>query len=207
MRRKRGAAAEPATSEPARVLADVQPAVAASPRRPPGNRFVRWVVNLLVLAHFAAVLAAATSVGPTSELLVDIWQPFRPYLQLLYLNQGYNFYSPQPAATTLVAYEVERGDKLVARGRINELASKPRLLFHRYLLLTEHLTFVSPESQPYWYRSYAHHLCHKYGGDRVSFTRIVHYPATTEMIRGGMTLSDPMTYEEVFAGEYPCGDY
>ena len=205
MGRKARDAGEPARSDAVAAEVNVKPS--PPPRRVPGNRFVRWFVNVLVLAHFTAVLSAAGSVGPTSELLVTVWQPFRPYLQALYLNQGYNFYAPQPSASTLVAYEVVRADGTIVRGRIDDRPKKPRLLYHRYLLLTEHLTFASPESARHWYEAYAHHLCHQYGGSRVSLTRIIHYPATTEMIRAGLTLNEPMSYEETFAGEYPCGEY
>jgi hypothetical protein len=203
MARKPKEAAAPARSAVTEVTAPALP-----PKlKPPLNRFVRWVINLCVLLHFAAVLTAAGSVGPTSDLIVEVWKPFRPYLQFLYLNQGYNFYAPQPAPSTLVKYEVERSDgSIAAKGSILEMAMTPRLLYHRHLLLTEHLVFVSQESQQHWYRSYARHLCHKYGGSKVSLTRRVHYPATMEMIRDGMGLDAPMSYEEVFVGEFPCGD-
>jgi hypothetical protein len=207
MKRKRGDAAELPRGEPAHTRGTAT-APPPPPRRPlPGNRYLRWAINLWVLFHFAAVLAAANSVAPTSELMVAVWKPFRPYLQALYLNHGYNFYAPQPAPSTLVAYEVNRPDGTSVRGRILERSVTPRLLYHRYLLLTEHLVFISEEAQKHWYESYAHHLCHKYGGSRVGFTRVMHYPATTEMIRNGATLDDPATYEETFVGRFECGDY
>jgi hypothetical protein len=202
MKRKRGEAAEPAKSEPAQTGIRVT----APPRRLPLNRFVRWAINLWILFHFAAVLAAASSVGPTSDLILAIWKPFRPYLQAFHLNHGYNFYAPQPAASTLVDYAVERDDGTMIRGRILDRAMKPRLLYHRYLLLTEHLVFVSQETQTYWYKSYARHLCHKYRGARVGLSRVIHYPATMEMIRNGATLDEPYSYEEAFVGEFSCGD-
>ena len=206
MKRKRGAAVEPTRSEPAR--AEAQVAAPAPPRRPPLNRFVRWAINLWVLFHFAAVLTAASSVGPTSELILAAWKPFRPYLQMFYLNNGYNFYAPQPAPSTLVGYEVEGADGTIIRsGRILDRTITPRLLYHRYLLLTEHLVFVSEDAQTYWYRSYARHLCHKYGGTRVGLTRIIHYPATMEMIRNGSTLNEPFSYEERFVGDFACSDF
>jgi hypothetical protein len=204
MKRKRIAAVEPARSEPA--PGHVQ--VTAPPRRPPFNRFVRWAINLAVLFHFAAVLAAASSVGPTSELILAVWKPFRPYLQVFYLNHGYNFYAPQPAPSTLLGYEIEGADgKIIRTGRVLDRSITPRLLYHRYLLLTEHLVFVSDEAQTYWYKSYARHLCHKYGGTRVGLTRVIHYPATMEMIRNGSTLNEPLSYEERFVGDFACSDF
>jgi hypothetical protein len=206
MKRKRGVTAEPARSEPVRAPAHVEAGVKAPPRRVRGNRFVRGAINLWILFHFAAVLAAASSVGPTSDLILAIWKPFRPYLQAFYLNHGFNFYAPQPAPSTLVGFEVERDDGTMVRGRILDRSMKPRLLYHRYLLLTEHLVFVSQEAQTYWYKSYARHLCRKYRGARVGLTRVIHHPATMEMIRNGATLDEPYSYDAEFVGEFPCGE-
>jgi hypothetical protein len=172
-----------------------------------GHPILRWGANLWVLFHFTAVLAAAGSVGPTSDLVLAIWKPFRPYLQALYLNNGYNFYAPQPAPSTLVNFEVERPDGTIVPGRILDRSMKPRLLYHRYLLLTEHLVFVSEDSQKYWYKSYARHLCHKYGGSRVSLTRLIHFPPTMERVRAGATLDEPSSYEETFVGDFSCGEF
>jgi hypothetical protein len=206
MKRKRAVAVKPVRGEPAR--AEVQVPASTPPGRPPLNRFVRWAINLWVLFHFAAVLAAANSVGPTSELIVAAWKPFRPYLQVLYLNQGYNFYAPQPAPSTLLSYKIEGPDgTIIQSGRILDRTIAPRLLYHRYLLLTEHLVFVSEEAQTYWYKSYARHLCHKYGGTRVGLTRIIHYPATMEMIRNGSTLNEPFSYEQRFVGDFACSEF
>jgi hypothetical protein len=134
------------------------------------------------------------------------WQLFRPYLQALYLNHGYNFFAPEPAPTTMLAYEVERDDGSIIRGRTLDRSVQPRLLYHRYLLLTEHLGLAPPDKLEHWYRSYARHLCRKYGGKRVGLTRITHYPPSMEMVRNGATLDEPFSYEEMFAGDYLCDE-
>ena len=175
-------------------------------RRLPGNRFVRWALNVLVILHFAAIVSAAGSVGHTSELVLAGWQFFRPYLQALNLNHGYNFFAPQPAPTTLLAYEVERDDGTVIRGRTLDRSVQPRLLYHRYLLLTEHIGVAPPDRLHFWYKSYARHLCHKFAGARVGLTRLTHYPPTMEMVRSGMTLDEPFSYEEVFVGDFACDE-
>jgi hypothetical protein len=199
MQRKKRIVVRPATNEPDPVRAPT--------RRPLVNRFVRWGVNLWVIFHFTAILAAASSVGPTSELIITIWRPFRPYLQALYLNHGYSFYAPQPAPSTLLAYEVERGDGTVVRGRILDRSMRPRLLYHRYLLLTEHMGLASSSGLKEWYKSYARHLCHKFGGSRVGLTRVIHYPATMEMVRSGAGLDAPFSYQEMFVGDFSCSKF
>jgi hypothetical protein len=167
---------------------------------------VRWAVNLWLVFHFSAVLAAASSVGPTSDLLIATWELFRPYLQALYINQGYKFFAPQPAPPTLLSFEAHRADGTVMRGRVPERSIQPRLLYHRYLLLTEHIGIAPPDAQQHWYKSYARHLCHKYGATRISLTRVTHYPPTMEMVRNGAKLDDAFTYEELFVGDFECGE-
>jgi hypothetical protein len=178
----------------------------AAPAKPAGNRLVRWAVNFWVLFHFAAVIAAAGSVGPTSDLVLAGWKLFRPYLQLFYLNHGYNFFAPQPVPSILLDFEAVRDDGTVVSGRIPNRTIQPRLLYHRYLLLTEHIGVAPPELQPNWYKSYARHICRKYGATRVNLTRVTHLPPTMEMVRNGMGLDAPWSYEEMFAGDFECGE-
>jgi hypothetical protein len=158
------------------------------------------------LLHFSAIVTAAASAGPTSDLVFAIWKIFSPYLQLLYLNQGYSFFAPEPSPTTMLSYVAERDDGTSVRGRLPEGVLEPRLLYHRYLLLTEHIGIAPPALQDNWYRSYARHLCLKYGAARVRLTRITHYPAAMELIRNGGQLDDPASFDEMDLGVYPCGE-
>ena len=63
-----------------------------------------------------------------------------PYLQILYLNHGYQFFAPEPGESTLLAFEAERDDGTVVRGRIPDRTTWPRLLYHRHFMLTEHMS-------------------------------------------------------------------
>ncbi len=177
-------------------------------RPPPADRFLRWVGTLFVLGHFTAILAAASSVGPASELVFQIWSVCRPYLQLFYLNHGYNFYAPEPVPSTLLDYVVEAADgTVVASGRIPDHSLWPRLLYQRQLLLTEHIPVAQPAWQKNWCARIARHLCRKYGAATVRLTRLTHSPPTMEMVRQGFGLDDPVTYVEEPAGEFSCGDF
>jgi hypothetical protein len=164
-------------------------------------------VNLWVVFHFSAVLAAAASVGPASGLLIATWGIFRPYLQALYINQGYKFFAPEPAPSTLLDFEAKRSAGTSIRGRLPDRSLEPRLLYHRHLLLTEHIAIAPLDAQQSWYKSYARHLCHKYGAKRVSLTRLTHYPPPMEMVRNGTRLDDSLTYEEMFVGDFECGEF
>jgi hypothetical protein len=172
-----------------------------------GHRLLRWVVSLWIVLHFAAILSAALTAVPTSPLVVGIWEVFQPYLQVLYLNHGYSFFAPQPLPTTLLDFEAHRPDGTVVRGRISELASQPRLLYQRHLLLTEHMAGVPDSARSHWYISYARHLCHKYKADRVSLTLLIHSPPTTEMVQHGTRPGDPITYVELPQGSFECGNF
>jgi hypothetical protein len=195
MKRVKGGAAEQA-----RITAAVPPQSA-------GSRLLRSLVNSWIVFHFAAIIAAAGSVGPTSELVLAGWRLFRPYLQLFYLNHGYNFFAPQPVPSTLLNFEAVREDGTVVNGRIPDPTIRPRLLYHRYLLLTEHIGVAPPDLQRNWYKSYARHICRKYGAKRVSLTRLTHFPPTMEMVRNGARLDEPRSYEEMFVGDFSCSEF
>jgi hypothetical protein len=171
-----------------------------------GRKWLRRVVNCWVFFHFSAILTAAATSGPSSDLIYAAWRVFRPYLQFLYLNHGYNFFAPEPAPSTLLNFVAERDDGTSVPGRIPDGSLEPRLLFHRYLLLTEHIGIAPADLQENWYKSYARHLCRKYGAARVRLTRLTHYPASMEWIRDGGQLDNPASYDEMDLGVFPCGE-
>jgi hypothetical protein len=191
------------------ALAAIPP---SEPARPTGwakYPLLRWVASTWVVLHFTAIVVAAASAGPTySGLVGGVWTVFRPYLQIFYLNHGYQFFAPEPAPSTLLDYEVEAADgTVVARGRVPNQSLWPRLLYQRYLLLTEHIAVAPPDLQRHWYISYARHLCRRYGAAKVRLTRLTHVPPNMEMVRNGTRLDDPETYEEASLGTFACGEF
>src|SRR5262249_23259276 len=105
----------------------------------------RLVASLLVLFHFGGILTAVTAVQPHGNapgpwLPMTVWNlVYRPYLQFVYLNNAYHFYSPEPGPPTLVWFCVEfegkakpEWVKLITR---EECAT--RLKYQRMLALTE----------------------------------------------------------------------
>ncbi len=167
---------------------------------------MRWGVNLAVVLHFSAILAAAGSVGPTPDYVRAIWEFFHPYLQLLSLNQGYNFFAPEPGPTNILDFEVTRGDGTVVRSRLPDHTKYPRLLYQRHLLLTEHIGIAPIDDPRAYYRSYARHVCKKYGGSKVRVIRLFHYPLTMEMVKSGGRLDDPLSFEEIDREDFACGE-
>jgi hypothetical protein len=68
-------------------------------------------VSFLLLAHFGAILTAATSVPPTFWLSQVIFSRLTmPYLQATYLTNAYHFYSPQPGPATLLWFYITYDD-------------------------------------------------------------------------------------------------
>lgn len=163
---------------------------------PASRKLWRAGVSLALFLHFSAVIIAAISVSPSSQSVRLAWWAFRPYLQTFYLNHGYNFFAPEPAESNLVAFVAERPDGSTVRGRFPNREIWPRLLYHRYFMLTEHMAQAPPELQDLWYRSYAEHLLHRYGATKVSLSRQIHYLPTIDMVRDGIRLDDPRGYTE-----------
>ncbi len=179
----------------------------SSPNPSPGRqRLIRLAISFWLVYHVSAIVIAPASVSPASSLVQSVWLVFRPYLQLLYLNNGYHFFAPEPAESTLLAYKAEREDGTVIEGRIPNRQIVPRLLYHRHFMLTEQMNSGPPDLEEPWYRSYAEHIGHKYGARKVTLTRQLHYLPTMEMVRGGISLHNPESFENQPLGEFQCGE-
>jgi hypothetical protein len=165
---------------------------------------LRLAVNLWLVFHLAAIIIAPAAVGPASDLVLSAWDQFQPYLEVLYLNHGYHFFAPEPEESTLLVFEAERADGTVVRGRIPDRSTQPRLLYHRYFMLTEHMNDASEELRPIWYESYAQHIGRQYGAVKVRLIKQTHLLPTRERILEGGRLSDPESYEDETLGEFPC---
>ena len=125
-----------ATSNAPAAIAD-----AAAPIAPGWSPRARAIVSLLIVVHLSAVLLAAlTAVGGS-----DLWRllavPLGPYIQAVDLkNHGYRFFAPDPGPSHLVRYYLTMPDGSQREGVFPNLAEeKPRLLYHRYFMLSEHL--------------------------------------------------------------------
>ena len=175
--------------------------------REPGRRFLRRMVSVWLVFHCAAIIISPAAVAPSSELAREAWGCFRPYLQFLYLDHGYHFFAPEPIESTLLSYAAQRADGTVVRGHIPDRATQPRLLYHRYFMLTEHMRDAPEELQDLWHESYAHHIGRKYGAVEVTLFQQTHNLPTMERVRGGGRLTDPESFEEQSLGTFPCEGY
>ncbi|MBY0523997.1 MAG: hypothetical protein K2R98_11395 [Gemmataceae bacterium] len=92
------------------------PKVATAEER---GQFAGWVltraiISVLVVLHFigigAAVMAVPAGQREQSWLAQQIWQRWQPYLQFMYLNNAYRFYSPEPGPPSMLWFRVEYTD-------------------------------------------------------------------------------------------------
>ena len=168
------------------------------------GRVVRTLVSGWLVFHLAAVILAAASVGPSSGLVRSGWSVARPYLQLLFLNHGYHYFAPNPSASHLIAWTAERPDGTVEQGRFPDRATRPRLLYHRYFMLSENPVSLAPESERLVHSRYARCLCRMHAAERVHLSRVVHLIPSRDHIRRGGTLTDPESYAEEPVGTFEC---
>ncbi len=155
------------------------------------------------MLHLFAIIIAPASVAPASELARGACRLLQPYLGALYLDHGYHFFAPEPAESTLLAYTAERADGTVVHGRIPDRSTNPRLLYHRYFMLTEHMSDAPEEVAGLWYASYAEHIAREQGAERVRLIEQTHNLPTMERVREGGHLDDPESYDDEELGVFP----
>jgi hypothetical protein len=65
-------------------------------------------VSALAVLHFAGIGTAALGAPPQPWIINQLWVRFyRPYLEFMYLNNAYRYYSPEPGPPTLLWFRVE----------------------------------------------------------------------------------------------------
>jgi len=112
----------------------------------------KWVIGAAVLVHMVAVaitpLHYASRNGPNTSPLLDVIElPLRPYTQAAFLNHGYAFFSPEPGSSRLIRYRLTLpgGEKI--EKRFPDIKRHwPRLLYHRYFMLSEQSPVYVPAS-------------------------------------------------------------
>ena len=71
----------------------------------------RVIVSLLIVFHFVGILSTVFSVHPAPWLAINVYgYVFRNYLEFMYLNNAYHFYSPNPGPPNLLWFRIEYED-------------------------------------------------------------------------------------------------
>ncbi|MCA9166323.1 MAG: hypothetical protein KDB23_01585 [Planctomycetales bacterium] len=99
----------------------------------------RKLVSALLLWHLLAVLSAPWHAPPPASYLSEqVNKIFAPYQAATFLDHGYRFFAPDPGPSHLVRYELTRDDGTLVQGQLPDpAANRPRLLYHRFFMITE----------------------------------------------------------------------
>lgn len=197
-------APESTEHDSATVLPDCTGPDASS--RPLWKRLGFVAVNVWLIYHLFAIVAAPASVAPSSQIQQESWSLAGRYLQTLYLNHGWHYFSPEPGRATLLSYTLEFPDGTTETGRLPNRGIQPRLLYHRYFMLTEFLGNSPPERQPLWHQAYARQLCRENGAERVWLSRVYHDLPLAERILAGGTMDDPEFFTEETIGVFESSE-
>ena len=163
----------------------------------------RGLASLALVTYLAAVvIPPLAGPPPASELAAALIQPFRPLVGGLHLGHGYRFFAPEPGPSHLVRYELTLDDGTLKEGFFpNRAEHKPRLLYHRYFMLTEFINSLSAgdpanKAAVAYARGYAQHLSAAENAKTVKLYLRRHYVPRTIEVRQGMRLDDKALYEE-----------
>ncbi len=149
--------------------------------RPQSGLSFIWklVISLLVSLHVIAVFVGPWAMPPYgSELARTIAGGMGPYLQAAFLDNGYRFLRTRASVRgILVRYEIVTRDGQQIEGSFPDRQVQwPRLLYHRYFMLSEFLNSLSAPAraricQPHPEESWAVATAKQPGGAPQSLTR------------------------------------
>jgi hypothetical protein len=130
----------------------------------------------------------------------------RHYANLLYINNGYNFFTPDPGVSHLIRYEVfnDAGEK-VAEGQLPDRREQwPRLFYHRHMMLVEQSrdADVGPMRPQGWEYRIAERLMEKHEGTRIRLLMLRHHLLSPLEVAAGQRIEAPATYEEIGVMEH-----
>lgn len=194
-----------------------KPKPAANRSGLPWHPFWRFLVSLLLVMHLLAVFVAPWALT-TERALPPNYQPargqpdppardsplwqipivaeslhwfFSPYQNLVYINHGYNYFAPDPPASSVIRWEVVQPSGEVVRGEFpNKEQQWPRLFYHRHMMLADQTPGMDARAGEYC----ASHVATVYGGNS-SLSLYVHNLLTPEEVQGGKALNDASTYQ------------
>jgi hypothetical protein len=122
--------------------------IAPTPTSPSGLPALWQVVlSVALVVHLLALLTAPLQVAAQGSPAIRPLALLQPYVNLLHLNHAYFFFAPNPGPSHLVRYELEFAEGPSVVGQFPDRREQwPRLLYHRYFMLSESLynAFVPP---------------------------------------------------------------
>jgi hypothetical protein len=173
---------------------------------------------VVIAYHLLAVFIGAwIGSPPTSPLADAAARPFRAYIAAADLNHGYRFFAPNPGPSHLFRYRLTHDDGSISDGYFpNRSEHWPRLLYHRYFMLSENLNMLRPNAGPRdsadaaseqslrGFRaladSYAAELLRQSGATRIDWEFVRHYQPAPDDVLAGRPLDDQQYYESLERG-------
>ena len=180
---------------------DDPPLLMPSTRR----RLGRGVLNAWLAFHCIALFIAPAAMPPASPVFRNAWEWVHGYLEALYINHGYHYFAPEPTSASLLGFRLTFADGREEVGRLPHKKIAPRLLYHRYFMISEQFGAserLEPEVRQKWIAACAQALLKETGAVRVTLTRIRHNLPTMERIRAGGSMEDPDLFEEEYLGTF-----
>ena len=127
--------AEGRTAESVRSLHGVHQPERPATKRSLARRLGFLIVNVWLVIHLTAIVAAPATVGPSSRTARNVWEAVGPYLEVFYLNHGFHYFAPQPGSSNLVSWTATLKDGSTRSGIFPNFDIKPRLYYHRHFML------------------------------------------------------------------------
>jgi len=177
-----------------------------APTRSWPKRLGFYALNAAIMFHLIAICAAPVSVSPASELEQSLWVSVSPYVQLLYQNNGFHFFAPNPEGAHTVIYTVAYEDGSTEQGKFPHRKIWPRLLYHRHLMLSESLASMEGERRERMIRDFAYQVCKDHEAQQVTLSLLRHEIAFRERIIAGGSLFDEDLYQEIPLGTFTWAD-
>lgn len=213
------------------------------------TRGIRWLVSILACMHLFAVFAepfrffSQSAVKPASEEAGLLRSTLAPYVEFMYLSHGYAFFAPNPGPSHLLhckrkpsATEAlppldpssRRADEVEAKETLRVFpdrnVDRPRLLYHRYFMLSEfYQTLFAPAKlsetdlqepglRERWefdrrlyeqlQASIRQRLVETYKAEDIELRRVEHaLPSRQQILGDGWKLTDPRLYLELSEGD------
>jgi hypothetical protein len=150
-------------------------------------------------------------------LAEEVARPFRAYIGVADLNHGYRFFAPNPGPSHLFRYRLSFNDGSTREGHFpNRDEHWPRLLYHRYFMLSENLNTLAPNGPmrdgaasvdeeargPFLAlaRSYAAQILRGSDAERIDWELTRHYQPPPAALLGGQKLLDKEFYVTIDRG-------
>ena len=161
-----------------------------------------YALNIWLIFHLLAICAAPLSVSPASPLEQSLWETMSPYVQVLYQNNGFHFFAPNPEGCNTVHYTLEYADGSSEQGSFPNRDISPRLLYHRHLMLSESLGNMRGPRREMMIHDFAYQVCKSHQAQKISLSLVWHELALQERIIAGGTLFDQDLYRETPLGTF-----